>query len=250
MSPQNVPALEDVYAKWRLGSFSTPEIFDPQVEVKWYPTGPDTGGTTTGIAEMAASFRRWFEVLSDVRFEAERFVDLGEQVLVFVVMHARARHSGLELSDRYGHLWTFCDGRAIRLEDADADRTSSLLARRFIELGRKGDWGRLDLLAEDVVYRPIAEITEAGEYHGREGFRRYMEDFFESDWARDLTLGETTFRDQGNSVVVRIELTAKGRGSGLDFGARVFEVLTFSDGRIVRIEDFLDRDDAMRAAGR
>jgi ketosteroid isomerase-like protein len=35
----------------------------------------------------------------------------------------------------------------------------------------------------------------------------------------------------------------------LDFAARVFQVFTFGDGQIVRIEDFLDRDDALRAAG-
>jgi ketosteroid isomerase-like protein len=123
------------------------------------------------------------------------------------------------------------------------------VARRFIELGRRGDWSRLDLLADDVVYRPIAEITETGEYHGRNGFRRYMEGFLESEWADDLGFEGTTFRDYGDAVIVRIQLSGLGRVSGIDFSGRVFQVLTFSGGEIVRVEDFLDRSDALRAAG-
>lgn len=124
------------------------------------------------------------------------------------------------------------------------------LVRRFIELGRRGDWTRLDLLAEEVVYRPIREITETGDYAGREGYRRYMEGFLESGWAKDLTFEATSFRDYGEAVIVRIELTGSGRASGLDFAARVFQVVTLRDGEIVRIEDFLDRDEALEAAGR
>lgn len=123
-------------------------------------------------------------------------------------------------------------------------------ARRFIDLGRRGDWSRLELLAEDVVYRPIAEITEAGEYHGRDGFRRYMEQFLEADWAKDLAFEGTSFRTFGNAVVVRVELSGRGRTSDLGFAARVFEVLTFRDGRIVRVEDFTDREEALKVAGR
>jgi len=42
------------------------------------------------------------------------------------------------------------------------------LAERFIELTRARDWSRLELLSADVVYRPIAQITETGRYVGRE----------------------------------------------------------------------------------
>jgi ketosteroid isomerase-like protein len=118
------------------------------------------------------------------------------------------------------------------------------LARRFIELGRQGDWSRLDLLAEDVVYRPISEIADAGEYLGPEGFRRYMASFFESEWAKGLTFEATSFRDFGQAVLVRLQLSGHGRVSGLEFAARVFEVLIFAGGEIIRIEDFLDRDEA------
>jgi ketosteroid isomerase-like protein len=121
MSRENIEALERVYASWRQGRFTTSEIFDPEVEVTWSPDGLDTIGTTKGLEALSTRARRWFEALEDVRFEPERYVDLGDQVLVVVVMRARGRSSGIDVADRYGHMWTMRHGKAIRLEDADPD---------------------------------------------------------------------------------------------------------------------------------
>jgi ketosteroid isomerase-like protein len=123
------------------------------------------------------------------------------------------------------------------------------LARQFIELGRRRDPSQLDMLAEDVRYVPIAEVTEAGEYHRRDGFRRYMKSFIESGWVEDLTWEATSYADHGDAVIVRIQFGGKGRVSGLSFDPRVFQVLRFRDGEIISVEDFLRRDDALRAAG-
>jgi ketosteroid isomerase-like protein len=123
------------------------------------------------------------------------------------------------------------------------------LARQFVELGRCRDPSQLDMLAEDVRYVPIAEVTEAAEYHGRDGFRRYMKGFIESGWVEDLTWEATSYADHGDAVIVRIQFGGKGRVSGLSFDPRVFQVLRFRDGEIISVEDFLRRDDALRAAG-
>jgi ketosteroid isomerase-like protein len=121
MSRENVEALERVYASWRQGRFATSEIFDPDVEVTWSREGLDTIGTTKGLEGLSTRLRRLFEALEDVRFEAEQYVDLGDQVLVVVVFRARGRSTGIEVAERYGHLWTMSRGKAIRLEDAEPD---------------------------------------------------------------------------------------------------------------------------------
>jgi ketosteroid isomerase-like protein len=123
------------------------------------------------------------------------------------------------------------------------------LVRRFYELLERGDWSRLELLSEDLVYRPIREITETGEYRGRDGFRRYMDEFFQTEWADGLKVEATSYREYGDAVVVRVHLAGHGRASGLDFSARVFQVFAVRDGEIARIEDFLDRAEALTAAG-
>jgi ketosteroid isomerase-like protein len=117
MSREDVEALERVYARWAVGDLSDGEIFDPEIEVHW--GGLDTTGTTHGLVELYARMRVWFEALEDVRFEAERYIDLGDQVLVSVVFRGRGRGTGIEAAAHFGHLWTFRDGRAVRLEDAD-----------------------------------------------------------------------------------------------------------------------------------
>ena len=121
VSEADVKLLEGVYAEWAEGNFWTPDVFDPEVEIIWRRDAPDTHGTTKGIPVMGTMLKEWFQGLEDVRFEAERFVDLGDRVLVVVVQKARGRRSGIELIGRYGHLWTLRDGKAIRLEDADPD---------------------------------------------------------------------------------------------------------------------------------
>lgn len=123
------------------------------------------------------------------------------------------------------------------------------LIRRFYELAREGSWQQIEFLSEDVVYRPIAEITEADEYRGREGFRSYMKSFFEGGWAEGLEYEQPTLRASGDKVIARIQFAGKGRSSGLDFTARVFVVHTIRDGRIVRVEDFIERKDALASAG-
>lgn len=248
MSRENVEALRRVYAEWREGRFGSTAIFDPDVEIAWAPEAIDARGTTTGVGTLSRTLRSWFDGLEDVRFEAERMVDLGDRVLVVAVMRARGRGSGIDLVQRYGHLWTLRDGRAVRVEDADPDRADVMAVERFLELGRTNDPTRLDLLADDVVYRPIAEVTEAGEYRGRDGYRGYMDDFFEGDWADNLTYDVEEVEPLGHAVMTRVKLSGVGHASELPFGARVFIVFTLRDGEIVRIEDFLDRDEAVRAA--
>ena len=250
MSQKDVEALELVYARWREGDFGAADILHPDVDVTWSPTVIDATGPTRGVEAMREMLVRWFEGLEDVRFEAERFVDLGDRVLVVALMRARGRGSGIEVAERYGHLWTLRHGKAVRIEDADPDQLAANVdvAWRFMDLGRHGDWSRLELLADDVIYRPIAEIAESGEYRGREAFRRYMDEFFAGEWAEGLGYECEMVGAGGDSVIVRVHLTGLGKASALPFDARVYVVLTLEHGRIVRIEDFLQSRDAAHAA--
>jgi ketosteroid isomerase-like protein len=114
---------------------------------------------------------------------------------------------------------------------------------------RSGGWPHLDLLSEDVVYRPVAQMAEARVCRGREQFRRLMEDFYLQGWSDDLAWKATSFRDFGDHVVTRVEIGGHGRASGAGFSGRVFAVYTLENGEIVRIEDFIDRDEALEAVG-
>lgn len=57
------------------------------------------------------------------------------------------------------------------------------------------------------------------------------------------------FTDLGHSVVVEVELTARGRGSDLRIEADETDVFWFRDGRMVRLQGFPTKAEALEAAG-
>jgi ketosteroid isomerase-like protein len=75
-----------------------------------------------------------------------------------------------------------------------------------------------------------------------------MEDFFDDSWWGAMDYEVTSYRDNDDKVIARIQMTGRGRTSGAEVSARVFAAFTLRDGKIVREEDFTDRHDALRAA--
>jgi ketosteroid isomerase-like protein len=55
--------------------------------------------------------------------------------------------------------------------------------------------------------------------------------------------------DAGEKLVVAIRIGGRGRGSGIDMEASWFHVLTPRDDKLVRIEWYATRDEALEAAG-
>jgi len=102
-----------------------------------------------------------------------------------------------------------------------------------------------ELLSPDLVYRPPAEWPENEECRGIEEYRRFFEKWLEP-WADDFT-AVTEVRDYGDALISRIEFSGHARGSGLEVSGRVFEVYRLRDGLVCRIEDYLDRAEALKA---
>jgi ketosteroid isomerase-like protein len=55
--------------------------------------------------------------------------------------------------------------------------------------------------------------------------------------------------DAGDRVVVFLNTHGRGRSSGVELHLQVAHVLCFKDGKCVENETYLDRDEALRAAG-
>jgi ketosteroid isomerase-like protein len=108
-------------------------------------------------------------------------------------------------------------------------------------------YGDAEFFAPDLVYRPIGEWAESAECRGLDEYRRFLERFREA-WA-DLTIDEISFHDYGDAVSVRVEFSGHARASGVPITAKVFSVNWLRDGLIVRIEDYTDRDDVLKAVG-
>jgi ketosteroid isomerase-like protein len=118
------------------------------------------------------------------------------------------------------------------------------VVRRFFETYGRGDHeGSLACLAPDVVYKVAQEVPARGRDAVRAIWERWESSF------EDIETTPEEFVDAGDHVVVTVHYTGRGRGSGIEFDDRTFEVLTLRDGKIVRKVEYLERSDALEAVG-
>jgi ketosteroid isomerase-like protein len=103
----------------------------------------------------------------------------------------------------------------------------------------------------DVVW----EVSEAspflqGIYRGRGEVREWFEEsFLEEVWESfHVEVEEITEASDGR-VFLGALVTARGRGSGVETEIRGWQVCSFADGMITRRKLFVDRDEALEAAG-
>jgi ketosteroid isomerase-like protein len=103
------------------------------------------------------------------------------------------------------------------------------VVRRLFDSYRRRDYAEAaECLAPDVVYEVGQELPA----HGREAVRAMWERWGNT-WDELETLPEE-FIDAGQQVLVTVDYSARGRGSGIKFEERLFDVYTFSDGKCVR----------------
>lgn len=68
------------------------------------------------------------------------------------------------------------------------------------------------------------------------------------DWDEwDMTIRD--IRDNGDRVLVETRVNATGASSGIELRGRTFHVVTFRDGLITHMQDFIEEDEALAAAG-
>ena len=107
MSKENVELVGRIYALWDRGE-SARELIDDNLE---YVNPPNA--VESGVRFGRDSLGAIREVYPDFRFEPERFVDVGEEVVVIGVARGTST-SGLEAQWRQGYVWTVRNRRAIR----------------------------------------------------------------------------------------------------------------------------------------
>ena len=95
----------------------------------------------------------------------------------------------------------------------------------------------------DVIFNPAEEPP----IQGREAVLSYIRRW-EEPWD-DYELHTEEFIDAGERVVVTINVRARGAASGVEVDARSHQVHLLRDGKLIRMDEYLVRDEALRAAG-
>jgi ketosteroid isomerase-like protein len=92
-----------------------------------------------------------------------------------------------------------------------------------------------------IVWNPVEESCAQGRDAVRASTTRWR-----SEWD-DYELIPEEFAEVNDSVVVTVRFRARGRGSGVEVDARLYDVFTLSDGRIMRMDQFAERSEAFEA---
>src|SRR6266542_5171794 len=122
------------------------------------------------------------------------------------------------------------------------------LVRRFVDAFNKRD---VESMADH--YDPDVELHEwptapgARAYQGVEGVRSALDNWFEVwEWMR---VEIVDLLDAGDRVLVTLDQRAKGKGSEAEVEIRSYNVYTFRDGKVIRMELFTEREPALEAVG-
>jgi uncharacterized protein len=123
------------------------------------------------------------------------------------------------------------------------------IVRQGVEAFDSGDVERvLELAHPDFVAEVPPEVSaEPDLYRGHDGIRRYVASF--QDAMEDIHFEAERLWDAGESVVVELLLTARGRQTGIPVEQRSAGVWTVRDGSIHRIRAFGSVQEALAAAG-
>ncbi len=106
-----------------------------------------------------------------------------------------------------------------------------------------------ELLDPEVEYVPMSALLEGTRYHGHDGVRQWMEGM-KQDWTTYEVRPER-FVDLGDDRVLAMGTwRAQGRGGGvlLDFQQATW-LHRFRNGKVVLLQTFTDRQQALEAAG-
>ena len=94
-----------------------------------------------------------------------------------------------------------------------------------------------------IVWNPIEELPTQGHDAVRASLAHWK-----AEWDDYEVLPEE-FVDLGDSVVVTVCLRGRGRGSGVEIDARFYDVYTLRDSKIIRMDQFAERAEALEAVG-
>ena len=120
------------------------------------------------------------------------------------------------------------------------------IVRRAVayELYGVGDRAEAEAIFDpDVVINP----SEEGPSHGLDAIRDNIEHW--KDAWQELEVTTEEFIDAGDRVLVMVHHRGRGRGSGIEVDTRFYLVYSLRNGKVVRSDEYVDRADALKAAG-
>ena len=131
MPPRNIELVRRGYDAWnRCDMAGVLELVDPSFE--WHEASEVPGGVHVYTREQFESYLMSLERVWEMfRFEARELREVGDLVLADVLARARGRVSGVEVTQRFVHVWTMRNERACRMR-AYLDKDEAMRAAGLV----------------------------------------------------------------------------------------------------------------------
>jgi len=122
------------------------------------------------------------------------------------------------------------------------------IVRQVYEAFQHGDSDKvIDLVSPEVeLHGTRGGLSDGSVARGIQAVRQTFE-LWDEDWETKLSPQE--FIDAGDQVVVLQHELRRGRGSGVEVDAETAVLYGLRDGRLIRIQGFMDQGEALEAAG-
>jgi ketosteroid isomerase-like protein len=104
----------------------------------------------------------------------------------------------------------------------------------------------LELFDPAVEYEQPDFVIGTDTYYGHDGLRQALREMLSSFDTFEMLPTDLVY-DCGDSIVIRVQVTARGKGSGAEVGGRIFHVWTMRGNKVVRGRVFLERAEAIDA---
>jgi len=122
------------------------------------------------------------------------------------------------------------------------------MVRSIYDRWREGDFQTpFELFDRNVVFVMPPELPDAGTYLGTDALAEYTRQFLEP-WMH-LTIDGDDFVASGDTVLASVVQRGAGDASGAATEIRYFQLWSFRGDKVIRLENFRDRGDALAAAG-
>jgi ketosteroid isomerase-like protein len=118
------------------------------------------------------------------------------------------------------------------------------IAQQLLNACARGD---LDAALAHADPKIVWNPTQEGQVEGITAVRATMERWEDSFEDLEVTYEETI--DAGDRVVVETRVSGRGRESGVEVDSRTYMVWTLRGKRVLRMDEFPERADALEAAG-
>jgi len=114
-STQTIHALLEA---WRRGEVDSAllDLLDPEVTYEDYDLPDHAGEVFHGPAGVVKAVESWAEPYEEMTNELERIVGSGDCLVAIHRFRARARRTGIEFDQPSAYVYTFRDGKVIRIQ--------------------------------------------------------------------------------------------------------------------------------------